>query len=93
MIDKVNNNEENKEFLFTIKIKTCPTCGGDGKFMSNGISSPCSLCEGSGKVCPVSNYMIEEKILKKKFDKFVEDQIDIPKKYINIINNNFWDLL
>jgi hypothetical protein len=37
--------------------------------------------------------MIEEKIIKEKFDKFVEDQVDIPKKYINIINDNFWDLL
>jgi hypothetical protein len=34
-----------------------------------------------------------EKDIKEKFNQFIENQIDIPKKYISILNDNFWDLL
>ena len=31
--------------------------------------------------------------VKYKFDKFIKNQKDIPKEYVDIINKNFWDLI
>jgi len=40
-----------------------------------------------------SNYYSNVEFMKSKFKKFAEDQKDIPQKYVDIINKNFWDMI
>ncbi len=40
-----------------------------------------------------NNFFSNAEMLKEKFNKFIENQSDIPKEYVDIINKEFWSMI
>ena len=65
----------------------CNYCG-QNELLTGDINGKCGACK-----IKEGNFQSNAFYMKEKWNKFVNDQQDLPKEFVDIVNKNFWSII